>query len=135
MSNSRPFDLVFILKNLWASHPKNAGRIYGGTSRDLREAKEFLQVNDFDPGDITELSERFNRFMQSTFDAWAETDYPIWGFLKHYNRYGPPRKTINEVVKKNQPTVCPHCGTDHPSKAECPPKEYWNSNCSSEGSQ
>jgi hypothetical protein len=125
LGNSRPFDLVAILRELWQSHPKNAGRKYGGTSRDLREAKEWLQVNDLDFGDITELSERFGRFMASDFDGWVESDYPIWAFLKHYGRYAAPRKTPAQIIKKQRP-LCPTCGTDHPVIAECPPVESWS---------
>jgi hypothetical protein len=125
VSNSRPFDLVWTIKQLWNDHPKNAGRKYAGTSRDLREAKEWLLVNEFDSGDITELQERFNRFMQSTFDAWAEADFPIWGFLKHYNRYGPPRSTPAQVVKKHIPRICPICKIDHPAISVCPDEELW----------
>lgn len=127
MTASKPFMLVATIKTLWKEHPKNQGREYGGTSRDLREAKEWLQVNEWEPGDVTGISERFNRFMASEFDGWVDMDYPIWAFLKHYSRYAPPR-TAEVKQSRPQPQTmsmvifCTRCETNHRADESCPVK-------------
>ncbi len=113
---SRPYLLIVTLRDLWHSHPKNEGRKYGGTSRDFREAKEWLQVNDWEPGDVTELSQRFNRYMADTFEAWEQQDYPLWAFLRHYGRYAPPR---GERIVRRSTYHCPECGQQHPISEPC----------------
>ena len=119
-----PWLLVDTVKTLWHSHKKNEGRKYGGTSRDLREAKEWLQVNEWEPGDVTAIAERFDRFMESDFEGWQEQDYPIWAFLKHYGRYAPPR-TERPRVKVQTETHrmviwCNRCGQNHRADEACP---------------
>lgn len=117
---NKTWTLVQTLKTLWNSHVNNEGRTYGGTSRDLGEAKLWLQVNDWEPGDIGELTERFGRFMESTFDGWKELDYPIWAFLKHYGRYAAPRQE-KQVIRKST-RYCPDCQTTHSINTPCPPQ-------------
>ncbi len=113
---SKPFLFVALLKSVWTSHPKNVGRVYGGTSRDLKEAKDWLEVNpEFEFEDVTEITERFDRFMKSEF--WEEQDWPIWGFLKFYARYASPR-----IVVKNPRGAmieCGSCGMNHGTLEPC----------------
>jgi len=117
MAGSRPYQLVQTIKALWTSHEKNQGRSYGGTSRDLREAKEWLQVNEWEEGDISELSPRFDRFMRSDFEGWKEMDYPIWAFLKHYGRYAEPR--IAKKAKAVEMLYCEKCDSAYRSGTRC----------------
>jgi hypothetical protein len=118
MATSKPFLLVSTIRQLWQSHAKNNGRVYGGTSRDLREAKEWLGVNEWEPGEIEEVEKRFNRFMESDFEGWKETDYPIWAFLKHYGRYAEPRQ-VREAPRRSTFT-CPKCEMQHRVSEPCP---------------
>ncbi len=127
MSRSLPFDLVECIKILWHSHPKNSGRQYGGTSRDLREAKEWLTVNSWEPGDIGQISDRFNRFMDSDFEGWKEQDFPIWAFLRHYSRYAAPRVEESKKPRPQPNTMsmviyCSRCETNHRADEACPVK-------------
>ena len=119
MSRSKPFDLVQMLKSLWESHPLNRGRVYSGTSRDMMEAKGWLLVNEWHSGDFVDFEERMDRFMRSDFEGWKEQDYPIWAFLRHYNRYAPPRKTNVIEVTRRSTRYCGDCGTYHSINTPC----------------
>ena len=115
MGRSKPFDLILALKTLWNAHEKNAGRAYTGTSRDLKEAKEWLQINAWDEGDITEFTDRIDRFIRDSF--WEELDWPLWGFLKHINRYAPPR--IAKKAKAVEMLYCEKCDSAYRSGTRC----------------
>jgi len=126
MSRSKPFDLVQMLKGIWEAHPLNQGRVYSGTSRDMMEAKGWLLVNPWESGDMMDFEDRMDRFMRSDFEGWKEQDYPLWAFLRHYNRYAAPRVEVKQ--KRQQPKshelliYCNNCQTNHRADQECPVK-------------
>ena len=93
MSRSKPFDLVnFIFKPVWESVYKES---YRGTSRDLKEAKEFLMMNENIFDEIPEFQEHAVEYLKSKFDGWIEQRHPCWGFLRNYNAYAPKIKKVS----------------------------------------
>ena len=108
MSKSLPYDLCWLLKTCWDEHPKNAGRQYRITGQDLREAKLFLSADDTMP-EQADVKARIARYLASDFEGWKQHDWPLWGLLKHWNTYSPPRV----MVTAGRRQTCYRCGGDH----------------------
>jgi hypothetical protein len=101
---------------VWESTFK--GTKYRATGRDLKEAKEFLAMNDDIFDELPEFQEHAQEYLKSTFDGWRTLGYPCWGLLRHYNTYAP--KKIKEQVRRVQMISCPDCQTNHEATKQCP---------------
>jgi hypothetical protein len=119
MGRSKPFDLCQIFKQLWEAHPRNKGRIFGPTGRDLKAAKELCDLNEWDEL-LSEIEPRFKLFMDSDFAGWKEANYPAWGLFTQWNRY-LPKAQRREV---NRPRIhCSLCEQNHYADEPCKLKE------------
>ena len=113
MSRSHPRDLCWAFKTLWEAHPKNKGRLYGITGRDMRAAKELVDANDWQEL-LVELEPRFARFMASDFSGWKDANYPAWGLFTQWNRYMGPVSTSTR-----QWLWCAKCMANHWTDEQC----------------
>ena len=114
MSKSKPYDFCWQLKSQWEEIRKT--EVYYLTPRDLRAAKEWLELNmDIPPEETTRGFVR--RYLESDFEGWRDQGYPIHALLNHWNRYA--EKKVTSVRRSTY--TCPKCGTEHPVQAECPP--------------
>ena len=119
MPSSKPFQLCWLLKTLWEAHPKNRGRECSMTGRDRKEAKDWLELNVDLPSE-DDACGRMGRYLQDEFDGWKQQDWPIWGLLRHWGRYAPPRVRIRAEARQFNPSVfCSRCEKVHRVDEEC----------------
>ena len=114
------YEFCWLLKMEWEAHPMNEGREYHITPRDLRAVKEFLAANFGNVPSQASVKARMDLFILDTFEGWTDADWPLWGFINHWNRYAPPRPprsrgTSDKAVKIH----CGRCGQIHFAAAEC----------------
>ena len=119
MSRSKPFDLVtFLFKPVWESEYKEP---YRGTSRDLKEAKEFLAMNEAIFDDIPEFQEHALEYLHSKWDGWSELRHPCYAFLRNYNTFAPKKIKQKHQSKDTIRLIrCSDCQTEHESDKLCP---------------
>lgn len=119
MSNSKPFDIVnFLFKPVWESEYKQT---YRPTGRDLKEAKEFYQLNPTIFDEVIEFQEHAQEYLKSTFEGWVVQHHPCCGLLKNYNAFAP-KLIKKQPTRKSQTDImihCIDCGQDHPATAIC----------------
>ena len=116
MSKSAPRDLCWIAKQL---HDKELGGDYRITSRDMKEAKDFLIAGGGEIPDPDTVVTFAKNFFQSTFHGWHEQNFPLWGLFRNWNTFAPKQSRPRLKVKKCQihgleydSPFCPQCFTE-----------------------
>ena len=104
MSHSAPYDLCAMIT---PSHPLKGYRI---TGRDLKEAKDFLIAGGGEMPDPDTVVSYAKNYFASTFEAWRDQNYPLWGLFRNWNAFAPkPEKTRPRAAAM---ISCP----DHPDQ-------------------
>jgi hypothetical protein len=116
MSKSRPFDLInSLFRPVWEAKYKER---YRATGQDLKEAKQFLELNDDIFDEIPDFQEHAVEYLKSNWQGWVEQKHPCHGFLRNYNTFAP--RKVKEQVRRIQMIACPDCGMNHPATELCP---------------
>lgn len=113
MSRSKPRDLCWFIKMEYEK--KYPGMTYAISSRDMGEAKQFIDANG-DP-DYEYLAKCLPQFWASEF--WEDQRHPAWAFFKHIMRYAPK---VERVSKPSAMMVCGGCGQVHGVNEKCKPQ-------------
>ena len=91
---------------------------YRMTGMDAKYVKEFLDLNADVMENIADIQLRAEVYLKDRFKAWEDQRHPVWGFVKHYNRYTPVKeKKVRMNVKTEE---CPHCFNLKPVNGKCP---------------
>jgi len=126
---SEPFKLKQIFAEFWSAEYK--GQIYGGGTRDLRSAKEYLELNPeffLDETLIMDFKEKTERFMKDRF--WYKPNgnppmfHPMYCFLNNIEKYADAKKSIDNGFKQVKQPVrrmifCTDCGSNHFPDEQC----------------
>lgn len=104
---SRPYELCYLFKLAWESHKSKQGMEYSPTGRDLREAKEFLAMNEIPDGKVFE--KYLNNFLNSNYEGWVHLNHPAWALFKHWNTFAPKpeKKPLPKLI------YCEKCNATH----------------------
>lgn len=118
MSRSVPYELCLICKQ---AHDKEIGGEYRITSRDMKEAKDFLIAGGGEIPDPDTLISFGKNYFNSTFQGWREQNYPLWGLFRNWNAFAPKQsRPVKEKKQITLPIRCSECQTEHESTKLCP---------------
>lgn len=120
MSRSRPYDLVYhLFRPAWEESELYKGEKYRPTGRDLKEAKEFYDLNPDIFEEIPEFQGRTENYLDHKFEGWKNLKHPCWAFLRNYNSFAAKSKKV-ETKQKLRQIGCVDCGTSHDPDVLCP---------------
>jgi hypothetical protein len=92
---------------------------YRMTGQDARDVKEFLAFNPDIMEEFAEAQSHAELYIKDEFEAWVESRHPVWGFVKHYNRYIPKKKRELPKTQYRATFTCEHCGEQRGLYGEC----------------
>lgn len=125
---SEPYKLKQIFSEFWSNEYN--GQVYEGGSRDLRSAKEYLELNpEFftDEVSIMNFKSRAERFMKDRY--WYKPNgnppmyHPMYCFLNNIEKYAElkkvfdSRKPIKHISRVR--IYCTDCGSNHYPEDGC----------------
>ena len=88
---SKPYHLInHLFAPVWEKDRKYQGEKYRGGGRDLKAAKEFLELNPDvldEENFVVEFQERVLAYLDSRFEGYVQGKHPAYLFLARYQSF------------------------------------------------
>lgn len=123
MSKSAPFNIVVLFfAPVWESDDKYKGTEYPRSGRDLRAAKQWLELNPIDKVDPAKFQEEAQAYLRNKFEGATSRNHPCWLFLDYYGEWGTKKREL-KPTKRMQMRLCTDCQQEHGMHDPCPVME------------
>jgi hypothetical protein len=115
---SKPFHVVATLfAPVWEASEQYKGRKYGGGGRDLRAAKQWLELNPLDEIDPSDFQTEAQAYLQSKFEGAVDRNHPCYLFLDYYGSWTKKKREMRTATKRKcqihkiefDGNFCPKC--------------------------
>ena len=116
---------MYALQTLYAQvYESERGREYGRQTRDLKEAKDWLELYP-DFWESESAVEKFQtvalNYIRSQDPFWKLQNFPMFGMLIQFNKFIPDVKKVKPTVIPQYET-CPTCHEEYPKGTKRPCK-------------
>ena len=120
MSKSAPFNIVVLFfAPVWESDERYKGSEYPRSGRDLRAAKQWLELNPIEEIDPESFQKEVQSYLRTKFEGATSRNHPCWLFLDYYGEWGTRKREV-VTVKRKLMIHCIDCQHDHGINDPCP---------------